>query len=55
MLHGGDGQGKLSHRVKVTRATINQVLNEGGNLGPCRPFGGEITNLLFCGDLTSQK
>lgn len=50
-----DGKGELGHRVKVARAAIDKLLNELGDIGPGSPFGRQVTDLLFTGDLSGQE
>lgn len=55
MLKGSDGQRELSHGVEVVGAAINELLDELGDIGTSSPLSGQIADLLFAGDLTSEQ
>ena len=41
--------------MQVAWAAVDQLLNELRNIGSSSPFGGEIPNLLFAGNLAGQE
>jgi hypothetical protein len=41
--------------VESVGATVDELLNELGDIGASGPLGREVTNLLLGGDLTSQE
>ena len=55
VLESGHSQGELGHGVEGVGATVNELLNELGNIGTSSPLGGQVTDLLLGGDLTSQE
>lgn len=55
LFKGVDSKRELSHRVKVAWAAVEKLLDEFRHVGPGSPFGGQATNLLFAGDLSSQE
>lgn len=55
VLKSSDGKGELSHGVEVVRAAVNELLNELGDVGASSPLSGQVTDLLFAGDLTSEQ
>lgn len=55
VLEGGNGQGELSHGVKVGRAVVDQLLDELGDVGAGGPLGGQVADLLLGRDLASQE
>jgi len=55
VLKGVDGDGELSHGVKVAGAAVDELLDELGNVGARSPLGGEVADLLFRGNLTGEE
>lgn len=55
VLQGSDGQGELGHGVEIRGAAVDELLDELGDLGAGRPFGGQVAHLLLGRDLTSQE
>lgn len=53
--YGGHGDGELAHRVKGGRASVDELLNERGELGTRSPFAREGISLLLGGNLTSEE
>ena len=50
-----DSEGELTHRVESRRASVDELLNELGDLGTGGPFLGETLDLLLCRDLSSKE
>lgn len=55
VLESIDCDGELCHWVQVARASVDQLLNKFGDVRTGRPLGGEVADLLFAGDFTSQE
>lgn len=55
VLKSSDGKGELSHGVEVVGAAVNELLNELGDVGASSPLSGQVTDLLFAGDLASEQ
>lgn len=55
VLESSDGQRELGHRVKGVRASVNELLDELGNLRAGSPLGGESLDLLSGRDLAGQQ
>lgn len=55
VLKSGDGEGELSHGVKVGGATVDEFLDKLRDLGAGGPFGGQVAHLLLGGNLTGQE
>ncbi|KAI6756511.1 hypothetical protein HG530_011109, partial [Fusarium avenaceum] len=55
VLESGDGQGELSHGVKVGRAVVDELLDELGEVGAGSPLSGEVADLLLGRDLAGQE
>jgi hypothetical protein len=55
VLESSDGDGELSHGVKVARAAVDELLDEFGDVGAGGPLGGEVADLLLGGNLAGQQ
>ena len=55
VLESIDSDGELCHWVKVSWAAVDELLDEFGNFGTSSPVGGEVADLLFAGNFTSQE
>ncbi len=54
-LESSDGEGELGHGMKVSRAAVDQLLHELGDIGAGGPFGRQIAHLLLGRNLASQQ
>jgi hypothetical protein len=55
VLESSDGDGELSHGVKVAWAAVDELLDKLGDVGTCGPFCGEVADLLLGGNLAGQQ
>ena len=55
VLESSDGKRELSHGVEVVGAAVNELLDELGDVGASSPLSGQVADLLFAGDLTSEQ
>lgn len=55
VFQGGNGNGELSHGVHVVGASVNELLDEFGEIRSRSPVGGQISDLLLAGNLASQE
>jgi hypothetical protein len=55
VLESGHGQRELGHGVEGVGATVDELLNELGNIGAGSPLGRQVTDLLLGGDLAGQQ
>lgn len=55
VLKSSDGKRELSHWVEGVGATVNQLLDELGDIGAGSPLGREVANLLLGGNLTGEE
>lgn len=55
VVEGSDGEGELRHGVEGGRASVEDLLNELGEVGAGSPLLGESLNLLLGGDLTGDE
>lgn len=55
LLKSGDGKGELSHWVEVRWASVDELLDELGDVRSSGPVGGKITDLLFGWDFSGQE
>lgn len=53
--HGGNSEGELGHGVKGVRASVDQLLNELGNLGSGSPLLTQTLDLLVGGYFSSEE
>jgi len=54
-LESGDGNGELSHWVKVAWAAVDKLLDKLWKLGAGGPLGGEVADLLLRWNLTGEE
>lgn len=50
-----DGDGELAHRVEGGRASVDELLDEGRELGTGSPFTRESSGLFLSGNLAREK
>lgn len=55
VLESGHGQRELGHGVEGVGATVDELLNELGDIGAGSPLGRQVTDLLLGGDLAGQQ
>lgn len=55
VLESIDCDGELCHWVEVDRASVDQLLNEFGDIRTGGPFGREVADLLLAGDFAGQQ
>jgi hypothetical protein len=55
VLKSSHGERELSHGVEGVGATVDELLNELGDIGTGSPLGRQITDLLLGGDLAGQQ
>ena len=55
VLQSGHGQRELGHGVKSAGASVNEFLNELGNIRASGPLSRQVANLLLGGDLASEQ
>jgi hypothetical protein len=55
VLESSNSQGELGHGVESVGASVDELLDELGDLGASSPLGGESADLLLSGDLSGQE
>lgn len=55
VLQSSDCNGELGHWVEVIRTAVDKLFHELGNFGAGGPLSGEVADLLFTGNFTSQE
>ena len=55
VLESGHSERELGHGVKSARATVEELLDELGDVRASGPFGRQITDLLLGGNFTGQE